>query len=109
MNGADALTKTHPGAILLAWRDPVTGEIRAGGCIHADLLGDGELDAVVELFAEVGRQTKSVRVYQDGMGFWDVDSKEFITREEAIARRVEKPSKGSAYIEVVVVEPGGSA
>jgi hypothetical protein len=43
------------------------------------------------------------------MGFWDVDSKEFITREEAIARRVEKPSKGSAYIEVVVVEPGGSA
>jgi hypothetical protein len=109
MDGADALKLTHPGAILLAWRNPVTGETRAGGCIHTDLIEEHELQAVLAVVAaQVGRMTNRSRVYREGMGFWDVDEKEFITREVAIARRIEKPNKAAAHIEVVVVRPGGS-
>ena len=73
--------------ILLAWRNPKTGEIRAGGRIHADLLSGEELDAVLEVVvAEVGRATNRGRVYRACMGFWDADKREFLTREEAVAR-----------------------
>jgi hypothetical protein len=109
MDGSDLLKKTNPGAILLAWRNPVTGETRAGGAIHADLVEEGELDVIAGLLhAGVAVSTGSNRAYLDGMGFWDVDEKEFITKEVALARRIEKPNKSAAHIGVVVVRTGGS-
>jgi hypothetical protein len=106
MDGADALQKTHHGQIVLAWRNPVTGETRAGGAIHADLLGKGELDEVLEASeAETGRKTKSVRIYHAGMGFWDVDRKEFLTKREATERsRTASPDTTIPPVVLVVPE-----
>jgi hypothetical protein len=109
MDGADVLQQTHRGQILLAWRNPVTGETRVGGAIHADLISVEEIDEVLAAASvKAGRKIKMMRIRLDGMGFWDVDQREFITREVAIARRIEKPNKPAAPIEVVVVCTGGS-
>jgi hypothetical protein len=106
MDGADALQKTHRGQVLLAWRNPVTGETRAGGAIHADLISVEELDEVLEAAeAEAGRKTKMIRIRLAGMGFWDVDRKEFLTKHEATERgRTANPDTTIPPVVLVVPE-----
>jgi len=77
--GAARLKEQAPGELRPAFRDPETGEVRAGGLEHFELF-----------------RGKSVpeNIPDSSLGFWDVDAARFLTPTEASAR-LSKPARAT--------------
>ena len=77
---SSALQKSNPGEFLPAFEHPETGEVRAGGMAHHQLLTPAEVEQLTP------KEGEPYEIGDKNLGWWDVDKKEYINREEMKAR-----------------------